>query len=209
MTATGGAGRQRWLRIAVVVALGAVPLVVRVGCEAAAEMGLADDARAAGDEDEEVLHLGRALRWRLPGASHDERAIERLLAIGEAAHASDPARALVAYREIRSALLGSRALDVPHAEVLRDVDGRIAALMGQGDPAQTAARAAELRVEPERSRTGTVLAAASWLAWVLAAARLLLHGIDARGRLVPGSGTRSALLALGLLVTWLLLWRFA
>ncbi|MBC8071910.1 MAG: hypothetical protein IAG13_26520, partial [Deltaproteobacteria bacterium] len=124
---------RRWVwRGAVVLAI-AVPVVAHVAWEAHAELELAIDARERGDEQAEVIHLGRALRWRIPGASHDELAIDRLLAIGEQAEsaADDPAhvRALAAYREIRSALLGSRGLDVPHADVLADVDARIARLM--------------------------------------------------------------------------------
>lgn len=200
---------ERALRVGAVVLLAVVPLMVRVGCEARAELAEAEVARVAGDEDGEVMHLGRALRWRLPGGPWDERALARLLEIAETAEPIDSARALAAYREIRSGLLGSRALDVPHADTLRDVDSRIAAIMGDGDPGAEAARLTELRQEPEASRLGKAIAALLWVAWVVASARLLLRGIDARGKLVPGVGTRAGLLALGLLVAWMLAWRFA
>ena len=199
---------QRALRIAAIVLVGVGSLVIRVACEGSAELDAAAAARAAGDEDDEIIHLGRALRWRLPGASTDEIAIARLLEIGEAETDIDPARALIAYREIRSALLGSRSLDVPHADVLRDVDGRIAALMSTDD-AEVAARTAELREASEASRTGTTIAALAWIAWVVVSAQFLLRGIDARGRLVPGVGTRWGLAALVMLVAWLVAWRVA
>lgn len=201
--------RQRALRITIAVVVAVLPLVGRVACEADRELALADEAGAAGDEDAQVVHLGRALRWRLPGASHDEAAIDRLLALGEAASdRGDSAAAVAAYREIRSALLGSRALDVPHADVLAEVDARIAALMADDDDT-IAVRHAELRVESERSRLGLFAAAASFVAWAWATARLLLVGIDARGRLVPGSGVRLGLVAFGLLALWMVLWRYA
>jgi hypothetical protein len=199
--------RDRALRIGVVVVLAVLPLVVRVAWEASAEMSAAAAAREAGDEETEVIHLGRALRWRLPLASHDEHAIARLLEIGETA--DDPARALVAYREIRSGLLGSRALDLPHADTLHDVDARIATIMAAGDADAEAVRLAELRVASDDSRVGKAVAALAWIAWVVASARFLMHGIDARGRLVPGVGTRSGLLALALLVGWMIAWRLA
>lgn len=207
MTATGVGRWQRALRIAAIAIVGLGALVVRVACEASAELELAAAARDAGDEHDEVIHLGRALRWRLPLASHDEIAIARLLEIGEAAE--EPAAALAAYREIRSALLGSRALDVPHADVLRDVDERIATLMSEGDAEAHARRHAELRVASESSRAPRVLAAATWIAWVLASAAFLLRGVDARGRLVPGTGTRWGLLSIALLVAWMVAWRLA
>lgn len=198
---------QRALRIAAVAVVAIGALVVRVSCEASAEIDLAAAARGAGDEHDEIIHLGRALRWRLPGASHDEAAIARLLEIAETAE--DPTHALVAYREIRSALLGSRALDVPHADVLRDVDERIAALMSEGDGDALAKRHAELRIASESSRVGRMIAALTWIAWVLVSAGFLLRGIDARGRLVPGTGTRWGLAALALLALWMIAWRVA
>lgn len=200
---------RRWFdrawRLVLLVGLAVVPLVVRVACEASGELDAASVAREAGDVDGEILHLGRALRWRLPLATHDERAIDRLLEIAE----HDPAWSLPAYREIRSALLGSRALDVPHADVLADVDGRIAAVMADGDAGAMATRRAELDVASTQSRLGPGLAAAAWLGWVWAAAHMLRHGIDARGRPIRGVGTRAGLLALGMLVAWMIAWRFA
>ncbi|MBL8945142.1 MAG: hypothetical protein JNK45_18395 [Myxococcales bacterium] len=199
----------RGLRLVGWIALCIAPLVVRVACEASGELDAAAAARGVGDGDGEVLHLGRALRWRLPLATHDERAIARLLEIGEQAAGPDPALSLAAYREIRSALLGSRGLDVPHADVLADVDARIAAAMADGDAAAEAARRAELDREPGRSRMGPALAAAGWIAWAWATARFVRRGLDARGRVVPGVGTRAGLLALALLVAWVVAWRFA
>lgn len=191
------------------LAITTVPLVGRVACEARSELAQAEDARAAGDEDGEIMHLGRALRWRLPGASQDDIAVARLLALGEAAsERGDGGAALAAYREVRSALLGSRALDVPHADVLADVDTRIAALMAD-EPETIAVRHAELRDESDRSRLGLLLAAATFIAWAWVTARLLLTGIDGKGRLVPGSGVRLGLLAFVLLVAWMVLWRYA
>jgi hypothetical protein len=190
-----------------------------VAWEAHAELDAAADARDRGDESAEVVHLGRALRWRLPLAANDERAIDRLLAIGELAE-DDPddvahVRALAAYREIRSGLLGSRALDVPHADVLADVDARIARLMhAQSETlgvhaADEAEQLERLREASTTRRAPIVLAAASLIAWVLATLWFVSRGIDARGKLVRPTGTRTGLLALASLLAWLLAWRCA
>jgi hypothetical protein len=210
---------RRWgWRVAIAATL-VVPVIVQVAVQARSELVAADEAAANGDESAEVIHLGRALRWRMPLSPVDEHAIDRLLAIGEAAE-NDPAdfahvRALAAYREIRSALLGSRALDVPHADVVADVDARIARLMAAqsrelGVVAADEARQLErLREVPETSRTGPVLAAFALAAWVVATLTFLSRGLDARGRIVRPTGTRTGLLALAALVLWLVAWRFA
>lgn len=211
--------KRRWAVPAAIAATLVVPVVVQVAVQARSEIVAADDAAANGDEPAEVIHLGRALRWRLPLSSHDEHALARLLAIGENAE-QDPddvghARALAAYREIRSALLGSRALDVPHDDVLADVDARIARLMAAqsqalGVVAEGEARQHErLREASQASRTGPVLAALALLAWVCATFLFLSRGVDARGRLTRPTGTRTGLLVLAALVLWLLAWRFA
>ena len=210
---------RRWgWRVAIAATL-VVPVVVQVAVQARSELVAADDAAARGDETAEVIHLGRALRWRLPLSSFDERAIDRLLAIGEAAE-DDPAdvahaRALAAYREIRSALLGSRALDVPHDDVLADVDARIARLMAAQAhelgviAADEARQHQRLREASESRRTGTVIAALALVLWVGATMSFLARGVDARGRLIRPTGTRTGLLALAALVLWLVAWRFA
>jgi len=210
--------RRLGLRALVLPAL-LVPVVVHVAVEASRELSAADAAAELGDEDAEVLHLGRALRWRLPGAGHDELAIDRLLALGAAAE-EDPAdvghaRALAAYREIRSALLGSRALDVPHADVLADVDARIARLMvAQSQALGVAAQDETLQLERLREasaspRTPVVLAALAMVMWVGASLAFLARGLDAQGRLRRPTGTRAGVLALAALITWMLAWRFA
>ncbi len=210
---------RRWGLFALVVPALLVPVVVHVAVEARRELSAADAAAELGDEDAEVIHLGRALRWRLPGAGHDEVAIARLLALGEVAEA-DPAdlghaRALAAYREIRSGLLGSRALDVPHEDVLADVDARIARLMdaqsralGVAAPGE-AAQLERLREASASPRTPVVLAALAMAMWVGASLAFLARGLDAQGRLRRPTGTRAGVLALAAFFTWMLAWRFA
>lgn len=134
MIAVVGRWGRRWLAgaawagVALVVAIG--PLLVRVAWEGRAELIAADEAAAAGRVDLEIVHLGRAARWRAPFAASDDAAIGRLLALG-AAHEGDEATlttALAAYRELRGALWATR-VRAPEGEALALTNGRIAALM--------------------------------------------------------------------------------
>jgi hypothetical protein len=107
------------------------PMLVRIAWEGRAELVAADEAAAAGRVDLEIVHLGRAVRWRVPIGGSDEAAIGRLLAIG-AANQGDEASvstALAAYRELRSALWATRAGDVADAQALGLANRRIAGLM--------------------------------------------------------------------------------
>lgn len=129
-----GSGR-RWLwGAAWVVCTGVAvvaPMLVRVAWEGRAELALADEAAAAGRVDLEIVHLGRAARWRAPLGGSDELAIGRLLAIG-AAHEGDLERsstALAAYRELRAALWATRGIAVADPAALGLANRRIAGLM--------------------------------------------------------------------------------
>ncbi|MBX7083023.1 MAG: hypothetical protein K1X88_27705 [Nannocystaceae bacterium] len=207
--ASPAAAARRWWQRALVpaatAALVLAPLLLRVSCEARGELDAADRAQQAGDVDGEIVHLGRALRWRLPLSRHDEVALARLLAIADT---GDDAVALAACREIRSALLGSRALDVPHDDVLADVDARIAALAQRSGDAvrDEAEHHALLREASTQSRVRPALAALAFVGWVVATATALRLGLDRSGRAVPGRGARWLLAALALLLAWLWLW---
>ncbi len=122
--------RRGWLWGAawtVATTIGVVtPLLARVAWEGRAELIAADAAAAAGRVDLEIVHLGRAVRWRVPIGGSDEAAIGRLLAIGMG---SEGAMALLACRELRSALWATRTWAVADDEALALANRRIAALM--------------------------------------------------------------------------------
>ncbi len=185
------------------------PLLLRVAWEGRVELSAADEAAAAGDTDARIVHLGRALRWRLPLGGVDERAIAGLLEVADAAEADgDPTTALVACRELRSSLLGSRDLVVPHADVLAAVDARIAALMAATVPtrADEAEQLARLRVASEASPLRASAAALAFVVWMLAAVAFLRRGVDAKGRLQQPAATRLGVLMLASLLAWLWAW---
>lgn len=209
----------RRLAIAAGVA-GAVllPLLLRAGLEARAELAEADRAHDRGDLDAEIVHLGRALRWRVPLSGTDEDAIDRLEALARAQEALGPQgrdAALAAHRELRRGLLATRVLDVPHRERWAHANARIAALMaeqereqgtdasGTGDP--EAYHLALLSREPGPAPLRGHLAALGFSGWVIAVVGFLLRAIGPRGRLRPRPALRWGLGVVGLLVAWAVL----
>ena len=221
VAATPTERRRGWRRpVIALAALAAalVPVAARVVVEGRAELAAADEARAAGDLDAELEHLGRALRWRMPGSGHDEDALERLWALGQAHEvrgAEGRDVALAAYRELREGLLATRAWGIPHRERWEAANDRIAALMaaqerdngtdvsGTGDP-EGFHRALLSRVPGPDPIRGN-LAAVAFAGWVVCTAGLLLQGLGPRGRLRPRPALRWGLGAVLCLVVWAVL----
>ena len=199
-----------------------LPVVGRALWEGRRELALADEAAAAEDFDAEVEHLGRAARWRLPGARHDDLAIERLMALGAEAEATGEGgtqRALAAYREARGALLGSRGFRVPQAERFHQANERVATLMaaqeerfgtdvgGTGDPYTYHLGLLEEVPGPLAWRAWG--AAVAFAAWIVASIGFFVRALDDRGRLHPARAVRWGAAVLALLGLWLVALRFA
>jgi hypothetical protein len=195
-----------------------LPIALRVVYEGRAELAAADHASAQEDLAGEIEHLGRALRWRMPGADHDEQALERLWAIGQAqqAHGADGRdAALAAYRELRQGLLATRVWSIPHRERWEAANDRIAVLMaeqereqgtdlsGTGDP--EAFHRALLAEEPGPAPVRGNLAALAFVGWVACVVGLLVRGLGARGRLRPRPALRWGVAAVLFLVAWMVL----
>jgi hypothetical protein len=204
------------------VAVFGAPVLVRVAWEGRAELQRADAAEADGDTEAEIEHLGRAARWRMPILGHDETAIDRLLVIGTNAESEgDDGRqtALVAYREVRRALLATRTWGVPQREVFDDVNQRIATLMaeqeadfgtdvgGTGDPYTYHLKLLQEVPGPDPWRAN--VAALAFLGWIVATAGFVLRAIDAKGHLRPKSAVRWGAASVLLLAAWAVLLRFA
>ena len=197
--------QRRWgsyVALALVV-LGS--LFVRAWLDGRAQLRQADEMAAAGDVDGEIRHLGRAARWRLPLAEHDEQARMRLREIAEReTEAGDIDVALVAWRELRSVILATRTTDVVDPEQLEAANTAIVELMVSSSDESTAdsARwATELEEQPT-SRVRSLAASACFLAWLIACVGFFLQGIDGKGRLEPRPALRWGAAALVLLVAW-------
>lgn len=216
----GVRGRGRGARAgawAVLVGLSVIgPLLARATWEGRAELRAAEAAEAEGRVDLEVVHLGRAARWRVPVMTHDEVALARLMAIGEAAEADPeklgPQTALLAYREVRSALLATRAFGVADPATYAAANRRIAGLMAAQEALfetdLSGRGAAEEHHMELLERSGETSPPWGPIAGVLA----LVVGAAALGRGVPEDGPvrRGALAGLGALalvfgvLAWLL-----
>lgn len=187
-------------------------LLVRAWLDGRAQLREADAMAEAGDLDGEIRHLGRAARWRVPLAEHDELARARLREIAEReTEAGHVGVALVAWRELRSAIVATRTIDVDDHELLAAANTEIVSLMvlearEAGSTADSARWAAELDDDPVgRSRARSLSAAACFAAWLVACIGFFMRGIDGKGRLEPRLALRWGAAVLMLLVAWLTL----
>ncbi|MFV8753736.1 hypothetical protein ACNOYE_24580 [Nannocystaceae bacterium ST9] len=193
--------RSAGLALALVLAI-VGPLLIRAGLEGRAELRRAD---AAETRELAIVHLGRAARWRTPLGDHDELARVRLEQLADEAElANDPALALIAWRELRGALLGTRAWGLADREQLERanlgiVRGMIAAADEAGEPEQSERWLAELEAAPASDGAGTHVAAIGFALWCVTLIGFALRGLEGgRPALIWGGAN------LALLLVWLL-----
>jgi hypothetical protein len=196
----------RWLvRALIVLAAILGPLTVRACIEGRAELREADGADTT---EQAIVHLGRAARWRLPIADHDEQARARLEAIADTAERDDDDElALVAWRELRAALLGTRTGSVVDTEQLERansgiVRGMVAMADEAGEPEASERWQAELDAPPASDGVGTRVSAVCFVLWWVTLIGFVMQGI--------GDGLRRSALVWGvanlvLLLGWLLM----
>ncbi len=155
-------------------------------------------AAAGVSGDDEIVHLGRAARLYAPGNPYSRRAIDKLAAIGR----QDPARALVAWRELRSAILATRSFYTPHRALLDEANARIADLMADAEVAAgkehardkaRAWHAARLAQDEAPSVAWTLVALAGLGAWIGCALGLCVRGVGDDDRLRPRAALAWAL----------------
>lgn len=197
-----------WLAVGTVAVV--VPVGVRARVDGQAEL---EQALATQDIDLRIERLGHAARWRMPLASHDERALDALEAIAQ--DAASPQEALAAYREARRALLSTRAWGLSDPARFTALNEQIATLMAareandktdagrQGDPYAYHLGLLEAVPGPDPLRAG--LAAWSFVAWLAALVGFVGLGIDDRGKLRVKPATRWGLAALLLTAAWTVL----
>jgi hypothetical protein len=147
-------------------------------------------AATAATGDEEIAHLGRAARLYAPGNPYARRAVDKLATIGR----EDPARALAAWRELRSAILATRSFYTPHRALLDEANGKIASLMAEAEVAAGTQRGvvrarawheARLAQDEAPSLAWTIVALLGLAAWIGCALGLFLRGVGDDDRLRP------------------------
>ncbi len=186
------------------------PVSVRVWLEGRAALAQAQDTE---DLDLRIERLGHAARWRMPVATHDERALDALVAVGTSA--ADPEVSLAAYREARRALLSTRAWGVSDPSRFAMLNERIAAAMadreeadetdvgGQGDPYAYHLQLLQVIPGPDPVRAGG--AAWAFVGWLAAMVGFVGRGLDDKGRLRAKPAARWGVAAMLLLVSWTVL----
>lgn len=195
-------------------------LTARVLVTGSRQLRAGEEALRAGRREEAIRSLGRAARMYTPGGGPSARALAQLRELAEQADGrGEHALALLAWREVRSAILATRSFYVPQQALLQQANARIARLLAdleEDDP--------ELRREPlqarlawharvldrdEMPRTGFVLLALMGTALFIGSGfGLALRTLDPTGRIALRPALRCGALALvGFLLMVLGLWR--
>ncbi|MBO6934019.1 MAG: hypothetical protein JJ863_03565 [Deltaproteobacteria bacterium] len=182
-------GARRLLRGLAIGGAVVIAIAGRVVVGSAMELERGDEAMAGGDPEGARMHWRRAAAWYAPGNPYCVRALERLeeLAV-EATEAGAIDDAVLAWRAVRSAIVGARGLTTPHADRLARADDRIATLMLQqehapmdsdkSDSELREAYAAQLAHPPGASPGGAILALFGFALWVVAAFRMSQRAFD-------------------------------
>lgn len=202
------------------VALGVIQ--GRAMYESAHYFALAEASLIAGDRPSAVLHFRHSAQWYTPIGSRTRAALQRTMLLGDEAFAThDLESALYAWRSARGAILSTRHLFTPNADMLPGLHERIGhAMFLQGESLTSAASGsaqrsaaeytAELAAWRERQPStpralGASLAFVGWLGSLLLFAR---HGLTPDGRLVKAK-VPILFVSLVLLFFWVVLVRIA
>lgn len=187
-------------------------VVGRVVVGSAMELQRGDDAMAAGDAEGARLHWRRAASWYAPASPYDTRALDRLEAMAtEASDAGAIDDAVLAWRAVRSGIIGARGLTTPHADRLERANDHIATLMLQQEQAAMDSERsdselrevyAQLLAEPAGPGVGgALLALFGFILWVGAAFRMSAVAFDDDDRFDRMVGFKHlAAVALGLVL---------
>lgn len=205
-------GARRLLRALAIGGAVLLAIAARVIVGSAMELDRGDAAMAGGDPEGARMHWRRSAAWYAPANPYDERALERLENLAnEAEGAGAIDDAVLAWRAIRSAIVGTRGLTTPHADRLARANEKLATLMLQQEhaPMDSDLSDSELKESyvgqladpPGPALGGTFLALFGFLLWVGAAFRMSQRAFDADDRFDRRVGVAHlGAIALGLLL---------
>lgn len=188
---------KRAARAIALLAIGLAIVTARVLWSARIEWSDAEAKLAAGDGERAVDHFGRAARLYAPGNPWSSRSLDRLEEIARRAErAGDRDAALVAWREIRSSVLATRAVYSPNDARRAEADARIAALAaalespaldpGSDEQARRLWHAERLAKTDEPAVGWTLLLLIGFAGFVGGAIGFLLGAVDEHDRLRGG-----------------------
>jgi hypothetical protein len=182
-----------------VLLLAAAGLVVaaRFLIQARADLGLAEAARARGDEAEAARSFEDVLRLSLPGSPYERRALDGLRAAAAGARAAgDGDGERRAWEAVRTGLQATRSLFTPYPARLAEAEGRLEALdAAEAFPPRDrtgALRAVDIDgragrfgrgARRPRALAGVLVALVGFAAWVGAVVLFILRGLDRQVRL--------------------------
>jgi len=194
-----------WIRVVSrIVAVAGVllaVLAVRVVTASRAELADADDRHARNDIEGAIVGYRRAARWYAPANPYSADALAKLERIAmEAERSGNSARALVAFRAMRSAIMTGRSFYVPFRAELAVADRHIAHLVARADRGAQTSAANAARVEREHMalleadpRPGVVWSFVLLIGfggWIAGAVGLAIRAIDDEGRIVGREARR-------------------
>jgi hypothetical protein len=115
-----------------IVAIALTGLWVKVACEASSSLEQAKEIEKRGDVELAIVAYRRTVRWYSPFSTSVKTAVDRLWELGEAFESQKKTKkSLLAFRALRSALLGIRSIYQPYKDYLPRTNKKIATLMAQ------------------------------------------------------------------------------
>lgn len=215
-------GGRRARPVVVLAAMVVVALAViagRASYESARSYGLGEAARAQGASIDAAYHYRHAAQWLTPLGRSDDRALERLVDLGdERLDAGDVEGALFCWRSARSAIMATRHLATPHVDVLDRLHPRIAGAMATqrtDDADERVVHESRYRDQLDGWRERQVSpwhalgASVAFVLWIASLALAGWTGLTREGRIRTRPLAGWLVASAGLFATWWLLVRLA
>jgi hypothetical protein len=205
--------RRTIAAVLVVAGLCVGVVVTRALWQGKSALAAGDAAMERGDTHEAMGRWRRAARWYVPGASHVDRAYDRLETMaGQAEAQGDTNTALAAWRGIRGSILATRSFYTPHEHRLEPANQRIAALMAELETTDASGSRKEraewhyqlLRRDPAPSVFWSVVALLGFASWLGGGFLFALRGVTRDDVLVPRTAMYAGVMVASGLIVWMI-----